>query len=164
MNKALNDIVRRADAWPDAAQEELAALAREIEAEVNAGAYHATPEELAGIDRGFKDSAEGRFATDKQVEAVLAKHRPQTRRPTSPLRGGESHMGMCSGRLPYSSPLPLRERDRVRGTGKAVPTPLTRTAARSTLSRKGRGFGAVPYAIALPLRGGRNRVSDFGRG
>ena len=74
MNKALNDIVRRAGAWPDAAQEELAALAREIEAEVNAGAYTATPEELAGIDRGLRDSAEGRFATDEQVEAVFAKH------------------------------------------------------------------------------------------
>ncbi len=75
MNKALNDIVRRADAWPDAAQEELAALAREIEAEVNAGAYTATPEELAGIDRGLRDSAEGRFAMDEEVEAVFAKHR-----------------------------------------------------------------------------------------
>ena len=71
MNKALNDIVRRADAWPDAAQEELAALAREIEAEVNAGAYAATPKELTGIDRGLRDSAEGRFATGAQVEAVL---------------------------------------------------------------------------------------------
>lgn len=75
MNKVLNDIVRRADAWPDAAQEELAALAREIEAEVNAGAYYPTPEELAGIDRGLRDSAEGRFATDGEVEAVFAKHR-----------------------------------------------------------------------------------------
>ncbi len=75
MNKALNDIVRRADAWPDAAQEELAALAHEIEAEVNSGAYHATPDELAGIDRGLRDSAEGRFATGAQVEAVFTKHR-----------------------------------------------------------------------------------------
>jgi predicted transcriptional regulator len=75
MNKALNDIVRRADAWPDSAQEELAQLAREIEAEVNAGAYRATPAELAGIDRGLRDSAEGKFASAEQVEAVFAKHR-----------------------------------------------------------------------------------------
>jgi len=75
MNKALNDIVHRADAWPDFAQEELAQLAREIEAEVKAGAYRATPEELAGIDRGLSDSANGKFADAKQVEATFAKHR-----------------------------------------------------------------------------------------
>jgi predicted transcriptional regulator len=75
MNKGLNDIVRRADAWPDSAQEELTQIAREIEAEVNAGAFRATPEELAGIDRGLRDSAEGRFASAEQVEAVFAKHR-----------------------------------------------------------------------------------------
>ena len=75
MNKTLNDIVRRADAWPEGAQEELAQLAREIEAEVNAGDYRASAEELAGIDRGLRDSAQGRFATDDQVEAVFAKHR-----------------------------------------------------------------------------------------
>lgn len=75
MNKALNDIVRRADAWPDSAQEELAQLAREIEAEVNAGPYRATPAELAGIDRGLKDAAEGKFVSPEKVEAVFAKYR-----------------------------------------------------------------------------------------
>jgi endonuclease III len=76
MNKALNDIVQRADSWPDAAQAELAELAREIESEVQAGAYRASAEELAGIDRGLRDSAEGRFATDDEIEATFAKHRP----------------------------------------------------------------------------------------
>jgi predicted transcriptional regulator len=75
MNKTLNDIVSRADAWPETAQEELAQLAREIEAEVNAGAYPASSEELAGIDRGLRDAADGKFATDAEVEAVFAKHR-----------------------------------------------------------------------------------------
>jgi hypothetical protein len=75
MNKTLNDIVRRADAWPEMAQEELAQLAREIEAEVNAGSYRASAEELAGVDRGLRDSADGRFAADADVEAVFTKHR-----------------------------------------------------------------------------------------
>ena len=75
MNKTLNEIVRRADSWPEGAQQELAELAREIEAEVNAGAYRATSDELAGVDRGLRDSAEGKFATEEQVEAVFAKHR-----------------------------------------------------------------------------------------
>ena len=75
MNKTLNDIVRRADSWPEGAQEELAQVAREIEAELKAGAYHATPEELAGVDRGLRDSAQGNFASEEQVDAVFAKHR-----------------------------------------------------------------------------------------
>jgi predicted transcriptional regulator len=37
--------------------------------------YEATPEELEGIDRGLRDVAEGRFATDEEVEAVFAKFR-----------------------------------------------------------------------------------------
>jgi len=41
----------------------------------NGGVYHATPEELAGIDRGLKAAREGRLATDEEVEAILAKHR-----------------------------------------------------------------------------------------
>lgn len=75
MNKALNEIVNRADSWPDAAQEELAQLAREVEAELKAGAYRASDEELAGIDRGLRDSAEGRFVADDEIEATFAKHR-----------------------------------------------------------------------------------------
>jgi predicted transcriptional regulator len=75
MNKALNDIVRRADAWPDAAQQELADLAQEIDAELNAGAYSATTDELAGIDRGLSDADQGRFVTDAEIETVFAKHR-----------------------------------------------------------------------------------------
>jgi hypothetical protein len=37
--------------------------------------YEPTPEELAGIDRGLRAAADGRFATDQQVEAVFAKFR-----------------------------------------------------------------------------------------
>ena len=36
---------------------------------------HATPEELAGIDRGLNASLEGRFATDEEVEEILASFR-----------------------------------------------------------------------------------------
>ena len=67
--------MQRAEAWPEAAQEELAEIALEIDARLRGGEYHATPEELAGIDRGLKAAHEGRFATDEQVEAVFAKHR-----------------------------------------------------------------------------------------
>jgi predicted transcriptional regulator len=58
-----------------AAQEKLAEIALEIDARMKDGLYHATPEELAGIDRGLNAARQGRFATDQQVEATLAKHR-----------------------------------------------------------------------------------------
>jgi len=74
-SKALFDAMRRAESWPVEAQEELAEIALEIDAELRGGSYHATPEELAGIDRGLKAAREGRFATQEEFEAVLAKHR-----------------------------------------------------------------------------------------
>jgi hypothetical protein len=52
--KKLKDVLERADAWPEAAQAELAELALESDAGLGAGAYHATPDEIAGIDRGLK--------------------------------------------------------------------------------------------------------------
>jgi predicted transcriptional regulator len=72
---AFQTIVERAASWPEDAQEELAQLAREIEAELSAGAYQATDAELRGIDRGLRDAADGKFASDEEVEAVFAKHR-----------------------------------------------------------------------------------------
>jgi hypothetical protein len=66
--KKLKEILERVEAWPEAAQAELAELALEIDAGLGAGKYHATPEELAGIRRGLKDARQGRFATDEQIE------------------------------------------------------------------------------------------------
>lgn len=75
MNKSLTDLLARGESWPADAQDGLARLAREIEAEVGVGAYRPTPEELAGINRGLSDLAARRFATAEKVEAVFAKHR-----------------------------------------------------------------------------------------
>jgi predicted transcriptional regulator len=73
--KALKEAMQRVESWPQEAQEELAEIALEIDARLKAGKYRATPEELAGIDRGLKAAREGRFATDAEVEAMFAKHR-----------------------------------------------------------------------------------------
>jgi predicted transcriptional regulator len=73
--KVLQDVIERVGTWPDVLQEELAEIALEIEASLRGGVYHATREELDGIDRGLKAAREGRFATDAEVEAVFAKHR-----------------------------------------------------------------------------------------
>lgn len=63
ITKALTEAMRRAETWPEEAQEELAEIVREIEAGFG-GVYHATSEELAGIDRGIREADAGKFATD----------------------------------------------------------------------------------------------------
>ncbi len=73
--RALKEAMQRAEAWPEDAQAELAALALEIDASLKGGKHHATPAELAGIDRGLRAAQEGRFATREEVDAVYAKHR-----------------------------------------------------------------------------------------
>jgi predicted transcriptional regulator len=75
MTKVWDDLLRRIQSWPENAQEELAQVALEIEAELKDGKYHATPAELAGIDRGLSEAAQGKFASAQEVEAIFAKHR-----------------------------------------------------------------------------------------
>ena len=74
-SKALTQALKRVEAWPDEAQDQLAEIALAMDADVSGEAYHPTAEELAGIDRGLSAAAEGRFATHEEVEAVLAKFR-----------------------------------------------------------------------------------------
>ena len=74
--KILHDALKQAETWPVEVQEELAVIAREMDAALKGGVYHATPEELAGIDRGLDAARAGRFATQAEVAAVFAKHRP----------------------------------------------------------------------------------------
>jgi predicted transcriptional regulator len=74
--KDFKNLLERIETWPEAAQDELIEIAQEIEAELKGGVYHATPEELAGIDRGLRAANERRFATDEQVEEAFTKFRP----------------------------------------------------------------------------------------
>jgi hypothetical protein len=71
MTKNLKDLMEKASAWPEEAQEELVAYGRELEGALGGG-YHATADELAGIDRGIAAANAGDFATDAEVEEVLA--------------------------------------------------------------------------------------------
>jgi len=74
-NKALSEVIERAKSWPDEAQEELAAIARDLDAGLRGDVYYPSEEEIAGIERGLRAAEEGRFATEQEVEAVFAKHR-----------------------------------------------------------------------------------------
>jgi hypothetical protein len=65
--KALKEVLQRVETWPEAAQEELAQIAREIDAELAGGAYHATVEELAALDEADRSGV----ASEKEVEAAF---------------------------------------------------------------------------------------------
>lgn len=73
-SKELAALLERVETWPESAQRQLVEIGLEIEQDLT-GFYRATPEERAGIERGLADAAAGRFATDEQVEAALAKFR-----------------------------------------------------------------------------------------
>lgn len=73
--KTLIKFLERVEAWPAHVQDELAEIVSDIDDALAKGEYEPTPAELAGIDRGLRDAAEGRFATDKQVEMAFAKLR-----------------------------------------------------------------------------------------
>jgi hypothetical protein len=71
--KKLTEVLERVEAWPADVQNELAEFALELDAGFKGDEYQPTPEELAGIDRGLRAAAEGRFASDQQVEGCFRK-------------------------------------------------------------------------------------------
>jgi predicted transcriptional regulator len=74
--KILTDAMQRVETWPEDAQEELAAIALEIDDALSGGVYLATAKELTGIDRGVGAADAGRFAAPDDIAALFAKHRP----------------------------------------------------------------------------------------
>ena len=73
--KMLESALERVEQWPPGLQDQLAQIALEIDGEFVDGVYHASAEELAAIDEGLRAAAEGRFATEEEVEATFAKFR-----------------------------------------------------------------------------------------
>lgn len=73
--KRLAEVLERIESWPAQAQDELAEIAFDIDAGLKDVVYEPTPEELEGIERGLRDAAEGRIASDSEVEAAFAKFR-----------------------------------------------------------------------------------------
>jgi predicted transcriptional regulator len=71
----LSKVLERIENWPADAQDQLAEIALDIDASLKDVVYEPTDEESAGIERGLRDAAEGRFATDEQAEAALARLR-----------------------------------------------------------------------------------------
>ncbi len=69
MNSAVKDILQKVAGWPDEDQEELAELAREIEARRN-GIYQLSDAERTAI----ADARRGAFASDEQATAFWKRH------------------------------------------------------------------------------------------
>jgi predicted transcriptional regulator len=73
--KLLDKALERIESWPADAQDQLADIALDIDAALKDVVYEPTDAELKGIDRGLRDAAAGRFATEVEVEATFAKFR-----------------------------------------------------------------------------------------
>jgi len=71
MTTSLKDLLERVESWPEAAQNELVAVANQIESELQ-GDYVATQEELRIIDAAIASIDAGEFASDEEVAAAVA--------------------------------------------------------------------------------------------
>jgi hypothetical protein len=69
----LKDLMERVRNWPETAQDELIAVANQIENELRSTDYLATREELRIIDAAIASIDAGEAATDIQIEAAFAK-------------------------------------------------------------------------------------------
>ncbi len=69
MSPAVNTILERVAAWPEKDQEELAEVAREIEAR-RTGIYELTPDEEAAIHEGIANLDNGKWVSEDEMRAL----------------------------------------------------------------------------------------------
>jgi hypothetical protein len=69
--KALEDVLQRVETWPKQAQEDLAEIAREIDAQLAGRAYYASAEELAALDEAERSGV----ASDEEIEVAFRSFR-----------------------------------------------------------------------------------------
>lgn len=70
MSPAIKELLQHVASWPEEDQEELAAVARDIEAR-RTGVYRATPEELKALDEADRSG----IASEQDVEAAFRSFR-----------------------------------------------------------------------------------------
>jgi predicted transcriptional regulator len=75
MTTNLKDLLERVESWPEAARNELVAVAKQIESELQGGDYVATREELEIIDAAMASIDAGESASTAEIKAVFAKYR-----------------------------------------------------------------------------------------
>jgi hypothetical protein len=69
----LKNLLERVQSWPEEAQDELVAVANQIERELQGRDYLATREELQIIDAAIASIDGGEVATDVEIKAAFAK-------------------------------------------------------------------------------------------
>lgn len=74
MKESLAEILKRVEAWPEAAQEEAAASLQWIEREM-LDPYPLSDDDRRAIDRGMSDLRAGRLVPDEQVMEFFRQHR-----------------------------------------------------------------------------------------
>ena len=71
----IKNLLERVQTWPEEAQNELVAIANQIESELRGDEYAATVDELQVIDAAIASLDAGESATDVEVTATFAKFR-----------------------------------------------------------------------------------------
>src|SRR5215470_15234388 len=74
MSPKLKEILQQIDSWPEEDQEELADVAREIEAR-RTGIYRLSDEERAAVRAGMDAARRGDFVPDDEMEEFYRMHR-----------------------------------------------------------------------------------------
>ena len=71
----IKNLLERVQTWPEEAQNELVAIANQIESELRGDEYAATVDELQVIDAAMASLDAGESVTDVEVAAAFAKFR-----------------------------------------------------------------------------------------
>jgi predicted transcriptional regulator len=74
MTKKLAEFIKRAESWPEEAQEQALATLQSIEQEIRQP-HELSEDDRRAIDRGLADAKAGRFASDEEVEQLFARFR-----------------------------------------------------------------------------------------
>ncbi len=74
MSPKVKQILERAKSWPEEDQEELAEVARDIEAQ-RTGLYRLWDEECAALRKGMDAARRGDFAPDDEMDEFYRLHR-----------------------------------------------------------------------------------------
>jgi predicted transcriptional regulator len=74
MNAKARELLKQVETWSEADQEELLAVAREIESR-RTGVYQLSDDERAAVRKGLDAARRGEFAPDDEIEALYQQHR-----------------------------------------------------------------------------------------
>ena len=74
MSNRLKQVMKRAETWSEADQEQAADILLALEAE-RAGPVHLSDDDIAALAQSAEDERLGRFASDEEVKAIFGRYR-----------------------------------------------------------------------------------------